>query len=103
MVHSKHIQSREAISNPRCASMRLNRFTPEYRLKPWIKRTGTTVDFSSSRKGIDNSAGLRYSSGHRKGRLKILFVVMLPIRRHQPKEVSGEVVSSRKEAATSRS
>jgi hypothetical protein len=29
--------------------------------------------------------------------------VMLPIRRHQPKEVSGEVVSSRKEAATSRS
>src|SRR5215468_2263411 len=37
--------------------MCLNRFTPEYRLKPWIKRTGTTVDFSSSRKGIHHGPG----------------------------------------------
>jgi hypothetical protein len=55
--------------------MCLNRFTPEYRLKPWIKRTGTTADFSSSRKEIDNSVGAAiYSSGDRKGRLKILSI-----------------------------
>src|SRR5262245_16924827 len=35
--------------------MFLNRFTPEYRLKPWIKRTGTTADFSSSRRSFKKS------------------------------------------------
>src|SRR5215510_3698866 len=54
--------------------MCLNRFTPEYRLKPWIKRTGTTVGFSSSRKGIDISAGRAIWLGHRKRRLKFLFI-----------------------------
>jgi hypothetical protein len=39
-----------------------------------IYQIPTTVDFSSSRKGIDNSTGAGYSSGHRKGRLKILYI-----------------------------
>src|SRR5262245_54255622 len=43
--------------------------------RPPAEPTGTTVGFSSS-KGIDNSVGATiYSSGHRKGRLKILSVI----------------------------
>jgi hypothetical protein len=42
------------------ASMCLNRFTPEYRLKPWIKRTGTTADFSSAEKELTSLPVVRY-------------------------------------------
>jgi hypothetical protein len=47
-----HIQNREAISNPCCASMCLNRFTPEYRLKPWI--SGPVQHGFFIKQGIDN-------------------------------------------------
>src|SRR5262245_4554834 len=40
-AHSKQ----GGVSNSCCASMCLNCFTTEYRMKTWIKWTGTRVDF----------------------------------------------------------
>src|SRR4030095_6747689 len=78
IVLSKHIQSSEAISNPCCASMCLNRFTPENRLKPWIKWTVQPWIFHQAEEELTTLPGLRYSSGHRKGRLKILYIKSYP-------------------------